>query len=55
MMRLNLNDWVYNLELIQFWFFYGSEEELFDQVCVFLSFELNVFMLVYLLMENIVF
>ncbi|XP_024363014.1 protein MICRORCHIDIA 7 isoform X2 [Physcomitrium patens] len=31
MMRSNLNDWVHNLELIQSWSPYGSEEELFDQ------------------------
>lgn len=55
MMRSNLNDWVHNLELIQSWSPYGSEEELFDQVCVLSSFESNVFTLVHLSMENIAF
>ena len=37
--RSSEDDWAHNLETIRTWSPYGSEEDLFDQVCVVTSLE----------------
>jgi len=39
MLRSTLNDWTHNLETIQSWSPYGSEEDLFEQVCLLTNYE----------------
>lgn len=52
MLRTTLNDWTHNLETIQSWSPYSSEEELFDQVCVLTICELITYLSPYFEKKN---